>query len=67
MKKLFILIFFMLLLFVTGCNNNVVITFDSNGGSEVSSITIEKGTCVIEPTAPIKSGEEFVGWFYNNE
>lgn len=67
MKKLFILIFFMLLLFVTGCNNNVVITFDSNGGSEVSSITIEKGTCVVEPTAPTKSGEEFVGWFYNNE
>ena len=67
MKKLFILTFFMLLLFITGCSNKVVVKFDSNGGSEVSSITIEKGSTITEPTSPTKSGEEFVGWFYNNE
>jgi len=39
------------------------VTFDSNGGSEVSSIKVGKGKRIIEPEAPSKEGYTFVGWF----
>ena len=38
------------------------ITFHSNGGSSVASITKDYGTQVNEPTKPSKDGYRFVGW-----
>jgi len=43
------------------------ITFDSNGGSEVATITQVYGTVVKAPTAPTKAGFKFVGWQLNGE
>ena len=42
------------------------ITFNSNGGSEVASITKEAGESVTEPTAPTKTGFAFNGWYTDN-
>lgn len=39
------------------------ITFDSNGGSAVSSITQNYGTTVSAPTDPTMTGYTFAGWF----
>ncbi len=39
------------------------VTFDTDGGSAVSSVTVNKGDKLTEPTAPTKDGYEFVGWY----
>lgn len=44
-----------------------VVTFDSNGGSEVASQTVESGETATEPTAPTKEGADFVYWCSDEE
>ncbi|WP_193726518.1 InlB B-repeat-containing protein [Paenibacillus guangzhouensis] len=39
------------------------VTFDSQGGSLVSGVTVDSGTTVSEPTAPTKAGYTFAGWY----
>lgn len=43
--------------------NRYTITFDTNGGSEVDSQTVEHGSTATEPTAPSRPGYTFVGWY----
>ena len=38
------------------------ITFESNGGTTVASITKDYGTSINEPTKPTKDGYKFVAW-----
>ncbi|MBQ6987454.1 MAG: InlB B-repeat-containing protein, partial [Oscillibacter sp.] len=38
------------------------ITFDTNGGSMVSPITLEPGEAVAAPAAPTRTGYTFAGW-----
>ena len=44
------------------------VTFDSDGGSAVPSVTVEAGGKITAPKAPKKSSSryeyEFLGWFY---
>lgn len=47
--------------------NEYTIAFNSNGGSEVSSIVADYGTAVTAPTDPTKTGYTFGGWFTDNE
>lgn len=50
-------------------NNRTIkynVIFDSAGGSDVASQTIEKGGTVIRPDDPIKEGYAFLGWYYND-
>ena len=65
MKKIFLLTFLVLLLIITGCNQTVTVEFYSNGGTEVDSVVVAKGTPVEEPESPTKDGFEFIAWFYN--
>jgi uncharacterized repeat protein (TIGR02543 family) len=39
------------------------ITFDSNGGSPVQSLTANEGTAVSKPADPAKAGYNFLGWY----
>lgn len=41
----------------------ITITFDSDGGSLVDSITQDCGTSVKKPKDPEKVGQQFAGWF----
>ncbi|WP_343256338.1 InlB B-repeat-containing protein [Ligaoa zhengdingensis] len=43
------------------------VTFDSNGGTEVSPATVDGGKKVSEPSVPTKAGEDFVGWTLDGE
>ena len=46
------------------------VTFDSNGGSTVSSVQVESGEKITKPADPVKEGHTFNGWYYiddNNE
>lgn len=47
--------------------SKVTITFNSNGGSNVSGQTITKGSTVKSPTNPTKIGYKFIGWTLNGE
>ena len=42
---------------------NVTVTFDSNGGGEVKSQTIQQGQPAQRPADPIKDGYAFIGWY----
>lgn len=42
------------------------VTFNSNGGSEVSSQTITEGSKVSRPSDPTKTGYNFGGWLLND-
>lgn len=51
---------------VNAVKNKYTITFDSNGGSTVSSITADYGTSVSKPTNPKKDNYSFVAWSYDS-
>lgn len=44
-----------------------LITFDSNGGSEISSVQVEIGSLAKMPKEPTKDGYKFVGWHLNDQ
>ncbi|MEL7569421.1 MAG: InlB B-repeat-containing protein, partial [Eubacteriaceae bacterium] len=43
--------------------NTYTISFDSTGGSAVNSIDAEYSTKITAPTAPVKTGYTFAGWY----
>jgi len=45
--------------------NNYTVSFESNGGSEVSPITAEYNNKITQPVQPTKSGYRFKGWYEN--
>ena len=42
------------------------ITFDADGGSAVSDITVKHNTKAEKPTDPTKDDNDFLGWFYGD-
>ncbi len=46
--------------------NQYTLSFESNGGSSVSSITDYFGTTIIKPDSPTKAGYQFVDWYTDN-
>ena len=47
--------------------NEYTITFDSNGGTKISEIKVNKDGKLEEPEAPTREGYEFDGWYYDGE
>ena len=45
----------------------VTVTFDTNGGSQVDPQTIEKNSMVLRPDDPVKEGFVFTGWYIDKE
>ena len=43
------------------------ITYESNGGSEVFMQIVKVGETTSAPTAPVKEGFEFGGWYYDSD
>lgn len=43
------------------------VSFDSDGGAEVTSIEVAQGTSITAPIAPNKEGFTFKGWFQGDE
>ncbi len=67
MKKLTLsLISFALLFILVSCSSKVLVTFDSDGGTECESIEINAGTSISLPKDPEKDGHKFLGWYLDN-
>ena len=49
----------------TTSSNKVTIGFNVNGGEQISSVTVNKGSKIKLPT-PVRYGYTFVGWYKNN-
>ena len=65
---LFITIFS--LCFTYGCKskkNYVTVSFETNGGTPVTSMKVKKGNAIGELPSTSKENYEFVGWFTSNE
>jgi hypothetical protein len=45
----------------------VTLTFNSNGGSAINAVTVEKGKNVTAPTQPTKQNHRFLGWYFDND
>ncbi len=71
MKKLIPLM--ILLVLLVSCKENPVentfytVTFNTDGGSEVSQQTVLDGMTAVEPKVPTKVGYEFLRWTLDNE
>lgn len=44
-----------------------IVTFETNGGSEVESQTVEEGQSAVRPENPTKEGCIFIGWYSDEE
>lgn len=56
------------LLLVSCSGDKYTVNFETNGGSAISSINIdkEKSSFTLPETPPIKEGHIFVGWYFDN-
>jgi len=56
-----------LLFFLFNGKAQYEVSFDSNGGSAVASIIVDKNGLAIKPEDPTKENHVFAGWYYNDE
>ena len=72
MKRIMRFLFIVVAFFgLTACkggksDKQYTITFNTNGGGIVESITVKEGTSVNKPDDPDKPDYDFNGWYYNN-
>ena len=52
---------------VTVTKEMISVTFNSNGGSEVTSVEVEKGKTLTKPSDPIREGYVFDGWYTDSQ
>lgn len=47
--------------------DKIMVEFNTNGGSAISSIEVEKGQRIAKPEDPVKAGFKFAGWYIDEE
>lgn len=52
---------------VFALNSGYMVTFDTQGGTEVAAQKLRYGNFVEEPEVPVRQGYEFGGWYYSEE
>ena len=48
-------------------NDEYQVTFDTQGGTMIFPVTVEKNMTVSEPAVPLKPGFKFVGWYLDGK
>lgn len=61
------LIVISIVIFAINNNKSYTVTFNSDGGTEVASQTVNKNKTVKEPEKPTKEGYVFLGWYDEND
>ncbi len=54
-------------LYAKWTSKKINVSFDTQGGTSIDAIEINKGTTITKPADPTKEGYEFVGWKLNGE
>ncbi|MEL7604239.1 MAG: InlB B-repeat-containing protein, partial [Bacillota bacterium] len=54
-------------LYAKWTQNTFTVTFDPKEGSAVPPVDYTYGSAVYAPSAPVRSGHNFTGWYYNTE
>jgi len=64
-KVLMVIAFLFFTLSIAACTGaqNIVITFDTDGGNEIENMTIGISSTTVELPTPIKEGYTFIGWY----
>ena len=58
----------LILLLIYGCQSKKYrVTFDTNGGSEIESVTVLKDETLSKPADPVREGFEFMGWYFEGK
>ncbi len=52
---------------ISGPVSNCTVTFDSKGGSPVTAQSVEYGSMLTAPNAPVREGYDFDGWYRDEE
>ncbi|MBR3684897.1 MAG: leucine-rich repeat protein [Clostridia bacterium] len=47
--------------------SNYIISFNTNGGNQIKSLTLKSGSPLILPEPPTRDGFVFIGWFLDNK
>ncbi|UKI37043.1 MAG: InlB B-repeat-containing protein [Clostridiales bacterium] len=50
-----------------GGTTRYTVSFETNGGSKISSERVNRNGTLTEPTAPTKEGFDFAGWYTDQE
>ncbi len=58
-----VIVFFL----IRGCSHKYTVDFDTNGGSAINSLKIDKNGLITRPADPTKDGYIFVGWYLNGK
>lgn len=67
MKTAFVLTLALSLVVLTSCKKKFTVTFNSNGGTAVEAVEVQKGEKVTKPSNPTREGFDFEGWTLNGE
>lgn len=71
MKRLLVIcMLFIVIGVLAGCDSSTTqysVRFDSNGGTEISAVSVPEGSLLSEPDRPIRNGYYFVGWYSDSE
>ena len=62
-----LIIIIILLILLLSIKIRYIVNFDSNGGSPVHYIAVERNDLAIKPEDPTREGYTFAGWYYNDE
>lgn len=68
-KRKFLAILILLICFVTACtgsNKTYTVTFDTDGGTNVTTVEVFEKQLVSKPANPTKFGYTFLGWYLDN-
>lgn len=52
---------------VFAINGGFVVSFETDGGTQIASQKLRYGELVTEPEIPVKAGYEFLGWRWGND
>ena len=68
-KTKFLVVLLLVICFVTACNKSdetFTVTFDTDGGSNVTTVEVYEKQLVSIPATPTKDGYTFLGWYLND-
>lgn len=62
-----ILIILIIIMIIMNLNKKYEISFNTNGGTKLDALEINKDGTITKPEDPVRDGYKFVGWYYGNE